>query len=48
MSAARAAALLAALGLALFLLGCTAQGASEDGQQRHGFYGGIEGGGSRI
>jgi hypothetical protein len=46
-AAARAAALLAALGLALFLLGCAAQGSSGD-DQRHGFYGGIEAGGSHL
>ena len=43
----RTAALLGALGLVLFLLGCAAPGNSRDDRQR-GFYGGVTIGGSRI
>ena len=43
----RTAAFLAALGLALFLLGCAADNSSGDGRH-HGFYGGVEGGAGRI
>ena len=43
----RTAALLGAFGLALFLLGCAAASPSGD-DPRHGFYGGVSLGGSRI
>ncbi|HVH77056.1 MAG TPA: hypothetical protein VM755_19230 [Stellaceae bacterium] len=43
----RTAALVGALGLLLLLLGCAAPDSSGD-DRRHGFYGGVSLGGSRI
>ena len=44
----RIAALIAALGLTFFLLGCAAPVAAGGDDPRHGFYGGIEVGASRL
>lgn len=43
----RTAALIAALGVALCLLGCATRSSSSD-DQHHGFYGGLSIGGSHI
>ena len=44
----RAAALVGALGLALFLLGCAADSTASGSRQQHGFYGGVSLGGGHI